>query len=103
MSYAQEIQTEKTLGNISNTDGNTGEENITQEITLFAEPIVHTKNLAITNALLTSWMAVLIIIVLSVILRLKLKSVPGKFQKLTKFTKLHNVRVVLQEVLLVSK
>jgi F-type H+-transporting ATPase subunit a len=34
----------------------------------------------ITNSLLTSWLAVLVIIVFSLILRLKLKKIPGKLQ-----------------------
>lgn len=55
-------------------------EKITQEITLFAEPIFHLKNVTITNALLTSWFAVLIIIIISLILRAKLRTVPGKMQ-----------------------
>src|SRR3989344_4171713 len=54
----------------------------TQHITLFAEPIAHFKSLTITNALVTSWVAVLIIIVISIVLRSKLRTVPGKIQNL---------------------
>ncbi len=50
------------------------------EPTIFAETVFHVGNFPITNALLTSWLAVLIIIFLSVKLRLSLKKVPGKFQ-----------------------
>ena len=50
------------------------------EITLFAEPIYHSKSFVITNALLTSWVVVFLIIILSLILRSKLKEVPGKLQ-----------------------
>ncbi len=59
-----------------------GIEKISHEITLFAEPIAHYKGFPITNALLTSWAVVLIIIILSVILRKKLKEVPGKLQNI---------------------
>ena len=51
-------------------------EQITYETTLFAEPISHVGSFTITNALLTSWFAVFIIIILSVVLRKKLSEVP---------------------------
>lgn len=51
-----------------------------ENITLFAEPIYHIKNFAVTNALLTSWLAVLMIIILSLILRFALREIPGKVQ-----------------------
>lgn len=60
-------------------EGDTHEE-VAHEITLFAEPVAHYGNFTITNALATSWVVVLIIIVLSVVLRSKLKVIPGKLQ-----------------------
>jgi len=51
-----------------------------EKITLFAEPIHQFPNFTITNSLLTSWFAVLIIIILSLALRSKIKEVPGKLQ-----------------------
>ena len=57
-------------------------EQISEKITLFAEPIYHFKNFPITNALLTSWFAVLVIIILSFILRSKLRVIPGKLQNI---------------------
>ncbi len=51
-----------------------------ENITLFAEPIIHLNNFTITNALLTSWLAVFILIIISLILRSKLREVPGKVQ-----------------------
>ena len=60
----------------------TGEEKIEQEITLFAEPIAHFENFTLTNALLTSWVAVAIIIVLAIFLRKSLREVPGKLQNI---------------------
>jgi F-type H+-transporting ATPase subunit a len=53
-----------------------------ENITLFAEPIYQYKNFTVTNALLTSWFAVLVIIVVSFTLRSKLREVPGKIQNL---------------------
>lgn len=53
------------------------------EVTLFAEPISHAGGFTITNALLTSWVAVGIIVILALILRLKIKKIPGKFQSLS--------------------
>jgi F-type H+-transporting ATPase subunit a len=55
---------------------------IAHEITLFAEPISHYGSFTITNALLTSWIVVGIIIILSIALRKKLSEVPGKFQNI---------------------
>jgi len=52
----------------------------TEHITLFAEPIRQFAHFTITNSLLTSWIAVAIIIVISLALRSKLREVPGKFQ-----------------------
>ena len=57
-------------------------EKISQEITLFAEPIFHFGSLTVTNALLTSWVVVIIIIILSVVLRFKLANIPGKLQNI---------------------
>ncbi len=55
---------------------------ITHEITLFAEPIFHIGSFNITNALLTSWVAVFIIIIISIILRKKLSEIPNKLQNI---------------------
>lgn len=53
---------------------------ISQEITLFAEPIFHFESFTITNALLTSWFAVFIIVIISLFLRKSLREVPSKIQ-----------------------
>jgi F-type H+-transporting ATPase subunit a len=55
-------------------------EKISQEITLFAEPITHIGSFNVTNALITSTFAVLVLIILAIFLRFKLKEVPNKFQ-----------------------
>jgi F-type H+-transporting ATPase subunit a len=54
----------------------------TQHVTLFAEPVYHTSFLNITNALITSWSAVLILIVVSFVLRSKIREVPKGIQNI---------------------
>ena len=53
-----------------------------ENITLFAEPIFHFNNFYVTNALLTSWLAVSIIVVISIVLRSKLREVPKGIQNI---------------------
>ena len=55
--------------------------NIVHESTLYAEPIGHIGSLTITNALLTSWIAVGLIVLISVVIRLSIKKIPGKLQQ----------------------
>lgn len=55
---------------------------ITHESTLFAEPVLHVGSFPITNSLITSWVAVAIIIVLSLTIRFSLKKIPGKLQSI---------------------
>ena len=57
-------------------------EKIAHEITLFAEPIFHSGNFTVTNALFTSWVVVAIIIIISFVLRAGLREVPGKLQNI---------------------
>ncbi len=52
------------------------------EISLYAEPVFYVGNFPVTNSLITSWVAVVLIIVLSLAIRLKLKKVPGTFQSM---------------------
>lgn len=59
-----------------------GDQEIAHETTLFAEPVFHYKDFAITNALLTSSFAVLVLVIIAFILRFKLKEVPGKMQNI---------------------
>lgn len=50
------------------------------EISLKAEKIFHLGSFPITNSLIASWLAVLILIILAFLLRLQLKTIPGRFQ-----------------------
>ncbi len=54
--------------------------NLAHEITLFAEPITHIGSFSVSNALITSWASVLIIIVISLVLRSRLKEIPSGIQ-----------------------
>ena len=56
------------------------EPKVSHEVTIYAEPIFHVGNFQVTNSLITSFTAVLIVFVLSLVLRLKLKKIPGKVQ-----------------------
>jgi F-type H+-transporting ATPase subunit a len=53
---------------------------IVHESTLYAEPIGHIGNFVVTNALLTSWVAVLLIVIISLAIRFSIKKIPGKLQ-----------------------
>ncbi len=55
-------------------------EEIIHENTLFAEPIAHVGNFPITNALATSTVALIIIVVLTVLIKRNLKKVPTGLQ-----------------------
>ncbi|MFZ2150383.1 MAG: FoF1 ATP synthase subunit a [Minisyncoccia bacterium] len=57
-------------------------EEVSHEVTLFAEPVYHFGNFPVTNALITSWVVVAIIIILSAVLRSKLREIPGKMQNI---------------------
>jgi len=60
----------------------TGEANhgVTHEVTLYAEPVAHIGNFQITNALVTSWVSVLLIVVVIFTMRSRLKEVPSGMQ-----------------------
>jgi F-type H+-transporting ATPase subunit a len=59
-------------------------ENTTQklnhEVTIYAEPIFSVGNFQITNSLITSWLALIIIFALALTIRRKMKKIPGKLQ-----------------------
>lgn len=50
------------------------------ESTLYAEPIAHIGSFEVTNALLTSWIAVFILIVIAISLRRKIREIPKGIQ-----------------------
>lgn len=79
-SSAQEVHT-TTEADTSHSLGE-GTHELNKTPTLFAEPVFHTPFLPITNSLITSWIAVLIIVILSVSIKRKVKKVPGALQQI---------------------
>lgn len=57
-------------------------EEISHESTLYAEPIAHFGSFTVTNALFTSWIVVFILIIISIIVRIKIKKIPKGIQNL---------------------
>lgn len=55
---------------------------IAHNITLFAEPIGNFHGFPITNALLTSWVSVIILVILAIILRSNMHMIPSKLQNM---------------------
>ena len=54
------------------------------KLLFFAEPVFHigpeSGGLSVTNSLLTSWLAVFIILIFSLIIKINLKKIPNKLQ-----------------------
>ncbi|MFA6585658.1 MAG: FoF1 ATP synthase subunit a [Candidatus Paceibacterota bacterium] len=67
------------------TQGENTTEQISHEVTLFAEPIHHFNNFTVTNALFTSWFAVMAIIIIAIVLRSKLSEIPRGIQNFFEF------------------
>ncbi|MFA6106390.1 MAG: FoF1 ATP synthase subunit a [Patescibacteria group bacterium] len=59
-------------------DGN--KEELVRENTLFAEPIAHFGSFSITNSLINSWLAIIIILVIAIAVRTKIRAVPRGIQ-----------------------
>ena len=53
---------------------------IKTETTLFAEPVFHFGHFTVTNSLINSWVAVLIILILAIIIRRKINTIPRGIQ-----------------------
>lgn len=63
-----------------NTEG--GDHGFSHEHALYAPTITTVGSLPVTTALLTSWVAVIIIVAVSLVLRARLRTIPGKLQHL---------------------
>jgi len=57
-------------------------EEITTESTLFAEPIAHFGSFTVTNSLFTSWIVVIILVIISIVVRTRIKKIPKGIQNL---------------------
>ncbi len=66
-------------------EGNSHGEEIGHEATLYAEPIFHIGNFTVTNALFTSWIVVFILIIISIVIRIKIKQIPKGIQNFFEF------------------
>lgn len=53
---------------------------VSHEVTIFPEPIFEIGHFTVTNSLINSWLVVLMILAFSLVLRKKLKNIPGKLQ-----------------------
>ena len=53
---------------------------VSHEVTIYAEPIFHIGKFQVTNSLINSSLVVLFVFVISLVLRLRLKKIPGKLQ-----------------------
>jgi F-type H+-transporting ATPase subunit a len=73
------VEYDKNLEAHQSAESGSGHE-LKHEQTLYAEPIFHMGSFPVTNALITSWVAVLVISILAISLRLSLKKIPGKLQ-----------------------
>src|SRR3990170_5658719 len=60
----------------------TQQNEVQHEATLFAEPIFHWGKFTVTNSLLNSWMATLVLVVFFMILTKKIKKVPRGIQNI---------------------
>jgi len=79
---SQETQNleENGLESHDSAEAGTGHEEIIHEHTLYAEPIYHVGGFNITNSLLNSWIVVFIVIVLSLAIGRKIKTIPTGIQ-----------------------
>ncbi len=59
----------------------TTEHTLDKTPTLFAEPVFKNDLFPITNSLITSWIAVIIIVILSLVIKKNIKKIPGKLQQ----------------------
>ncbi len=71
--------TDHTSVDVSHTT--TSEHTLDKTPTLFAEPVFKNDLFPITNSLITSWVAVIIIVILSISIKRNIKKVPGKLQQ----------------------
>ena len=55
-------------------------EELQHENTLYAEPIFHIGGFNVTNSLLNTWAVVILVVVLSLAVRTRIKTIPGRLQ-----------------------
>src|SRR5574343_1574076 len=71
---------------IEYTDANLdAHEEVSHEVTLYAEPVAHFGHFTITNSLITTWVVVFVVLIISLAIKLKSKLVPRGFQNFFEF------------------
>lgn len=76
-------QSAKSTAQNSQSRGGVNEHPITtQAPTLYAEPVIHIGGFQVTNAVFTSWIVAILLIIFSVFIRKKLKEIPKGIQNL---------------------
>ncbi len=73
----QELKHSEVNTNITKTNH---KQEISHEVTIFAEPVFHIGNFTITNALLNTWIVVFLLSIFAIFLRKKLKTIPKGIQ-----------------------
>jgi F-type H+-transporting ATPase subunit a len=58
---------------------------IVHENTLFAEPIFHVGSFPVTNSLMNSWIVVLIVLILSLVIKSKIRQIPRGIQNIFEY------------------
>jgi len=66
--------------NVKGDQGANKTNEVSHEITLFAEPVFHIGSFQITNSLITSWSVVLIVVIMSVVISRKIRRIPKGLQ-----------------------
>ncbi len=71
---------EEVVGDIHEEGTEEGHGEVAHEVTLFAEPVFDIGGFKVTNALINSWMAVFIIVILAVVIGRSIKKIPRGIQ-----------------------
>lgn len=67
---------------MSQADNQSTNPEISHESTLFAEPVYHIGQFTITNSLITSWIAVIILVILFIFIGKKVRKIPSGLQNI---------------------
>lgn len=57
-------------------------EEVSHDHTLFAEPIFNIGNFTVTNSLLNSWIVVILVVIIAILVKRNVKTIPGKIQNI---------------------
>ncbi|MBU1952049.1 F0F1 ATP synthase subunit A [Patescibacteria group bacterium] len=71
---------EEVVADHSETEATKTHEEVSHEVTLFAEPVFHVGNFPVTNSLINSWVTVFIIVLFALALKRRIKRIPEGIQ-----------------------